>query len=148
MGNLTRDPETRVASNGNTICKFGLATTRVYKTQDGEQKEDATFVDIDSFGRQAEVISKYFNKGKPILVEGRLKLDQWQDKQSGQNRSKLGVVLESFSFVGNRNDGGGSSGGAGAGAGGGQPNYESSAPPSRNAAPGNTTDEPDDDVPF
>ncbi|MDA9590051.1 single-stranded DNA-binding protein, partial [Opitutales bacterium] len=75
MGNLTRDPELRVTANGNSICKLGLATSRVYSTKDGERREETTFVDIDAFGKQAEVISKYMRKGRPIMVEGRLKLD-------------------------------------------------------------------------
>lgn len=138
MGNLTRDPELRVTPNGNSICKIGIATSRVYKTQDGQQREETTFVDVDIFGRQAEIISKYFQKGKPILIEGRLKLDQWQDKQSGQNRSKLGVVMESFEFVGGRGEGG---------SGGPSNDYDSNAPQQRNA-PQSGMSEPDDDVPF
>ena len=72
MGNLTRDPETRVTATGLTICK--LAVSRSFTTKDGERREETTFVDIDAFGKQAEVITKYFRKGKPILIEGRLKL--------------------------------------------------------------------------
>jgi single-strand DNA-binding protein len=107
-GNLTRDPELRYTPNGKAIAKFGLAINRNWTTETGEKKEEVTFVDIDSFGRQAEVISQYLKKGRPVLVEGRLKLDQWDDKQSGQKRSRLGVVLESFSFLdsGNRGDAG------------------------------------------
>src|SRR4026207_344275 len=108
-GNLTRDPELRYTPNGKAIAKFGLAINRNWTTDTGEKKEEVTFVDIDSFGRQAEVISQYLKKGRPVLVEGRLKLDQWDDKQSGQKRSRLGVVLESFSFL--------DSGGRGAAAG-------------------------------
>lgn len=107
-GNLTRDPELRYTPNGKAIAKFGLAINRNWTTETGEKKEEVTFVDIDSFGRQAEVISQYLKKGRPVLVEGRLKLDQWDDKQSGQKRSRLGVVLESFSFLdsGNRGEAG------------------------------------------
>lgn len=120
MGNLTRDPELRVTANGNSICKLGLATSRVYTTKDGERREETTFVDIDAFGKQADVINKYFRKGRPIMVEGRLKLDQWES--DGQKRSKLSVVLENFQFIGGRddNDGGNSAGG-----------YEKSSPPAR-----------------
>jgi single-strand DNA-binding protein len=109
-GNLTRDPELRYTPNGKAIAKFGLAINRNWTTETGEKKEEVTFVDIDSFGRQAEVISQYLKKGRPVLIEGRLKLDQWDDKQSGQKRSRLGVVLESFSFLdsGNRVEGGSS----------------------------------------
>jgi len=107
-GNLTRDPELRYTPKGLAISKIGLAINRTWKNEAGETKEEVTFVDVDSFGRQAEVIAQYFKKGRPILVEGRLRLDQWDDKQTGQKRSKLGVVLEGFSFVdSNRGDGGG-----------------------------------------
>ena len=146
MGNLTRDPELRVTANGNSICKLGLATSRVYSTKDGERREETTFVDIDAFGKQAEVISKYMRKGRPIMVEGRLKLDQWESND-GQKRSKLSVVLENFQFLGSRddNDGGGNSGGG----------YEKSSPPVRESkAPSeeknfsNDNDTLDEDVPF
>src|SRR5882724_9114881 len=105
-GNLTRDPEVRYTPKGTAIAKIGLAVNRTWKNEAGETKEEVTFVDVDSFGRQAEVIAQYFKKGRPILVEGRLKLDQWDDKQTGQKRSRLGVVLEGFSFLdSNRNEG-------------------------------------------
>jgi len=147
LGNLTRDPETRVTANGNTICKLGLAVSRVYSTRDGERREETTFVDIDAFGKQAEVITKYMRKGRPLMVEGRLKLDQWETND-GQKRSKLGVVLENFQFVGSRDDNGSS------GSGGGSGDYEQSSPPKRDA--GNSAkkdfsedgDTLDEDVPF
>src|SRR2546426_1299326 len=104
-GNLTRDPELRYTPKGLAISKIGLAVNRTWKNEAGETKEEVTFVDVDSFGRQAEVIAQYFKKGRPILIEGRLRLDQWDDKQTGQKRSKLGVVLEGFSFIdSNRGD--------------------------------------------
>ncbi len=108
VGNLTRDPELRYTPKGVAIAKIGLAINRVYTTETGEKREEVTFVDVDAFGKQAETIGQYLKKGRPILVEGRLKLDQWDDKQTGQKRSKLGVVLESFKFLdsGNRGDGG------------------------------------------
>src|SRR5437764_7338100 len=106
-GNLTRDPELRYTPKGLAISKIGLAVNRTWKNEAGETKEETTFVDVDAFGRQAEVIAQYFKRGRPILVEGRLKFDQWDDKQTGQKRSKLGVVLEGFSFVdSNRADSG------------------------------------------
>jgi single-strand DNA-binding protein len=122
MGNLTRDPELRVTANGNSICKLGLATSRVYSTKDGERREETTFVDIDAFGKQAEVINKYMRKGRPIMVEGRLKLDQWES--DGQKRSKLKVVLDKFEFVGSRDDNDDGTSGGG---------YEKSSPPARSA---------------
>ena len=109
-GNLTRDPELRYTPKGTAIAKFGLAVNRTWKNETGETKEEVTFVDIDAFGRQAEVIAQYVKKGRPLLVEGRLKLDQWEDKNTHQKQSKLRVVLESFSFLdSNRGDGAGSS---------------------------------------
>jgi single-strand DNA-binding protein len=102
-GNLTRDPDLRYTPKGMAIAKFGLAVNRVWKSETGENKEEVTFVDIDAFGKQAETISQYLKKGSPLLVEGRLRLDQWDDKQTGQKRSRLGVVLESFQFLGGGN---------------------------------------------
>src|SRR5436190_10665965 len=117
-GNLTRDPELRYTGNGMAIAKFALAVNRKWKDGNtGDMKEEVTFVDIDAFGKQAETIGQYLKKGRPILIEGRLKLDQWEDKQTQQKRSRLGVVLESFSFL---DSGGGREGGDfGAGGGGG-----------------------------
>jgi single-strand DNA-binding protein len=99
-GNLTRDPEMRYTTKGTAVAKLGLAVNRTWRNEAGETKEEVTFVDVDAFGKQAEVISQYLRKGGPILLEGRLKLDQWDDKQTGQKRSRLGVVLESFTFIG------------------------------------------------
>ena len=154
MGNLTRDPEMRVTPGGLPICKFTVACNRKFKMQNGEEREDVAFIDVDSFGKQAEVIAKYFTKGKPILLEGRLKLDKWEDKNTKEKRSKLGVVLETFTFVGGGRgeEGGGEAAPAGA-------NYDDSAPPARPAsrAPGSPPaaarppppgDQIDEDVPF
>jgi single-strand DNA-binding protein len=98
-GNLTRDPEMKYTSKGTAIASFGLAINRRWKTETGETKEEVTFVDIEAYGRQAEVVGQYLKKGRPALVEGRLKLDQWEDKNTHQKQSKLKVVLESFSFL-------------------------------------------------
>ena len=143
-GNLTRDPEVRYTPKGTAIAKLGIAINRTWKTETGETKEEVTFVDVDAFGRQAEVISQYLKKGRPILVEGRLKLDQWDDKQTGQKRSRLGVVLEGFQFLD-------SGRGDGSGGGGGRSSSQSS-PPSAPASPeapesGGPAPE-EDDVPF
>ena len=140
-GNLTRDPELRYTSKGTAIAKIGLAINRTWKNEAGETKEEVTFVDVDAFGRTAEVIGQYLKKGRPILIEGRLKLDQWDDKQTGQKRSRLGVVMENFQFMDSgRGDGG--SGGA-----------PRPSPPSGSKAPEPPgTDGPpppeEDDVPF
>src|SRR5262247_2809853 len=107
-GNLTRDPELRYTPKGTAIARIGMAIDRNWKSETGETKEEVTFVDVEAWGRQAEVIAQYMKKGRPFLVEGRLKLDQWEDKNTHQKQSKLKVVLESFSFVdSNRGDGGG-----------------------------------------
>lgn len=98
-GYLTRDVEIRFTPKGTAVAKFGIAVNRHWTTEAGEKREEVTFVDVDCFGKTAETVSQYFRKGKPMLVEGRLKLDQWDDKQTGQKRSKLGVVMESFSFL-------------------------------------------------
>jgi len=107
-GNLTRDPELRYTPKGTAIAKIGLAVNRVWTNEAGEKKEEVTFVDIDAFAKQAETIGQYLKKGRPLLVEGRLRYETWDDKQTGQKRSKLGVVLDSFQFLdsGNRGDGG------------------------------------------
>jgi len=110
IGNLTRDPELRYTPKGVAIAKIGLAVNRTWKNEAGESKEEVTFVDVDAFGRQAETLAQYMKKGRPLMVEGRLKLDQWDDKTTGQKRSRLGVTLEGFQFLGggDRNEGGGS----------------------------------------
>lgn len=151
MGNLTRDPETRVTPGGLTIAKLGLAVNRRYRTKEGEQREETTFVDIDAFGVQAETIQRYCQKGSALFVEGRLKLDQWQDKTTGENRSKLGIILEGFQFVGGRSEGGESESGSGNSGGN---DYEQSSPPKRPARAESKSPKPpadefaDDDVPF
>lgn len=104
LGNLTRDPEVRVLPKGTSVCQFGIAVNRKFKDEAGNAKEEVTFVDIEAWAKTADIIAKYFTKGKPILLEGRLKLEQWEDKATNQKRQKLKVVLESFSFVGGKDD--------------------------------------------
>ncbi len=146
-GNLTRDPELKTFPSGTSVTRFTLAVNRTYTSKDGEKKEETTYVDIDAFGKQAETISKYCLKGSGLLVEGRLKLDQWDDKNSGEKRSKLGIVLENFTFLGSANARreGGSSFGSDA---------ENSVPPPRSNRSGTTSRQSapaeidDEDVPF
>ena len=108
-GNLTRDPELRYTPKGTAVARITLAVNRTYTGENGEKKEEVSFVDIDAWSRQAEVIAQYMKKGRPLLVEGRLKQDTWEDKNTKQKQSKLKVVLESFSFIdSNRGDSGGS----------------------------------------
>lgn len=150
-GNLTRDPELRYTSSGRAVARISLAVNRKWRDpESGESREEVTFVDVDAWGKQAEVIGQYLKKGRPILIEGRLKLDTWEDKQTQQKRSRLGVVLESFTFLdsGNTREGGGGGGG-----------FESAAPPRQRPAVSNqppASSGPDsdsmppeeDDVPF
>lgn len=106
LGNLTRDIELRhTPSTNQPVANFGIAVNRRWRTPEGEQREETTFVDCEAWGRTAEVMAQYLNKGRPVFVEGRLKLDTWQDKESGQNRSKLKVVVETFQFVDSRGSG-------------------------------------------
>jgi single-strand DNA-binding protein len=145
MGNLTRDPEMRVTPKGTPICQFGLAISRSWKDESGQTREETAFVDIEAWGKQGEIISKYCGKGRPLFVEGRLKFDQWEDKTSGQKRSKLKVVLENFQFIGGRGDGAaGPAGEAAEPAAGEAP----SAPKGPAKAPAAPKDAVDEDVPF
>ena len=131
MGNLTRDIELkRTPSNNTAVANIGLAVNRQYRVGD-ENKEETTFVDCEAWGRTAEVMHQYLGKGRPVLVEGRLKLDQWQDRD-GNNRSKLKVVVENFQFVDSR-------GGTGGGGGGG--NAPAASAPAHQSVP-------EDEIPF
>lgn len=149
MGNLTRDIELRHTASQMAIAKFGLAINRRYKTASGEQKEEVTFVDCDAFGRTAEVMSQYLKKGRPVFVEGSLRLDQWEGKD-GSKQSKLKVVVDTFQFI---DSGGRSEGGEGGGV---QTRPVSErAPagsPSSHSGPGHSgpTHEPmnEEDIPF
>ena len=112
MGNLTRDVQLKSVAGGQAVAEIGIAVNRKFKLKDGTEKEEVTFVDCECWGPRADVIAKYFSKGKPIFIEGRLKLDSWEDKD-GQKRSKMRVVIEDFQFVEGRGGGGGSGGGGG-----------------------------------
>lgn len=103
IGNLTRDPELRTLPSGMAVCNFGMAINRNFTDREGNRREETTYVDIESFGKQAETISKYMIKGRGIFVEGRLRLDQWETP-AGDKRSKLRVVLDNFQFIGGRTD--------------------------------------------
>jgi single-strand DNA-binding protein len=100
MGNLTRDPEMRVTPRGTPICQFGLAINRKFKLESGEQREEVIFLDIEAWGKQGETIAKYCTKGAPLYVEGRLRLDQWEDKTTKEKKSRMKIVLEQFQFLG------------------------------------------------
>lgn len=143
MGNLTRDPELRQTQSGTAVCRFSIAVNRSFPGQDGSMREETCFIDVDTFGRSAENIAKYFTKGKPILIEGRLRQDTWDDKETGKPRSKLMVVLERFEFIGGARDGGDYEAPAGGGN-----SYKRNSPAPRNQAPERVDDLEDDDVPF
>ena len=94
LGNLTRDPEVRYTPKGTAVTELGMAVNRVYTAENGEKREETTFVDVTLWGRTAEIAGEYLKKGRPVFIEGRLQLDSWEDKQSGQKRSRLRVVAE------------------------------------------------------
>ncbi len=140
MGNLTRDVEIRHTPSNTAVGNFGIAVNRRYRTQSGENREEVTFVDCEAWGRTAEVMSQYLSKGRGVMIEGRLKLDQWEDKNGGGKRSKLSVVVENFQFV---DSGQGGSGGGGGGGGGG-----SYAGAGSRSGGGNEIDVDPSDIPF
>jgi single-strand DNA-binding protein len=144
MGNLTRDVELKSIAGGTQVANIGLAVNRRWTGQDGQQKEETTFVDCEAWGRTAETMAKYLSKGRPVFIEGRLKLDQWE--KEGQKFSKLRVVVEGFQFMDSRPGGGGGGGGEDvqSGRGGGW----SAKPSPREAPAGATAQAPPDDIPF
>ena len=115
MGNLTRDVEMRHTSGNQAVANMGLAVNRKYRTQAGENREEVTFVDCEAWGRTAEVMSQYLAKGRPVFIEGRLKLDEWEARNGGGKRTKLKVVVDNFQFVDSRDGAGGGGGGGGGG---------------------------------
>jgi single-strand DNA-binding protein len=142
MGNLTRDPQLSYTPSQTAVVDFGLATNRKWTAQDGNQRDETCFVDCRAFGRMAENINKFFKKGRPIFVEGRLSFDQWTG-QDGVKRSKHRVTVENFTFLPGTGGGGG-----GAGGGPDQPDqggYDEPGPPAR-GRPGEPV--PDEDIPF
>jgi single-strand DNA-binding protein len=143
LGNLTRDPEVRYTPKGSAVCDLGIAVNRQYTLDSGEKREEVTYVDVVLWARLAEIAGEYLKKGRPIFIEGRLQLDTWDDKQSGQKRSKLRVIGETMQLLGSRP--------APAAAGGeaeestSRPTAKSTTPPPKSSAPA----EPDDDeIPF
>jgi single-strand DNA-binding protein len=144
LGNLTRDPEVRYTPKGTAVADLGLAVNRTYTADNGEKREEVTFVDVTFWGRTAEVAGEYLKKGRPVFVEGRLQLDSWDDKTSGQKRTKLKVIGENMQMLGSPR--GGAGGGGGDEEGGSSAPRSSSRPaPPPKAAPS----APDDDeIPF
>jgi single-strand DNA-binding protein len=146
IGNVTRDPEIKYTPKGTAVTDLGLAINRfIPASEGGDRREETTFIDVTLWGRQAEIANEYLKKGRPVYIEGRLQMDSWEDKQTGQKRSKLRVVGENLQLLGSR-DGGGSGGSRGGG------EYDDPTPPrSRggSAPPSRPPAEPeDDDIPF
>ena len=135
VGNLTRDPQVKYTTGGTAVTEIGLAVNRRWLDKQSNQwKDETTFVDVTLWGRTAEIAGEYLAKGRPVLIEGRLQLDTWDDRESGQKRSKLRVVGENMTMLGSRSDGPGGGGPGGGGGGAGRP-QASNAPRSSNAAP-------------
>ena len=141
LGNLTRDPEVRYTPKGSAVCDLGIAVNRVYTTDSGERREEVTYVDVVLWARLAEIAGEYLKKGRPVFIEGRLQMDSWDDKQTGQKRTKLRVVGESMQLLGGRP---GAAGAADAGEDRQTVGAKTSAPPkpSAPAAPD------EDEIPF
>jgi single-strand DNA-binding protein len=140
LGNLTRDPEVRYTPKGSAVADLGIAVNRQYTLENGEKREEVTFVDVTFWGRTAEVAGEYLKKGRPVFIEGRLQLDTWDDKQSGQKRSRLKVIGETMQMLGSR-------GGAGdTGDEGDRParSGKAAAPPK----PAGPSEPDDDEIPF
>ncbi len=150
IGNLTRDPEVRHTPKGTAVTDLGLAVNRFFSSDSGEKREETTFVDVTLWGRQAEVAGQYLQKGRPVYIEGRLQMDTWEDKNTGQKRSKLKVVGEAMQLLGGRGEGEGG-GGRSYGEGGGPRRDNRSERDNRG---GRSFDDeppasdPDDDIPF
>jgi single-strand DNA-binding protein len=144
LGNLTRDPEVRYTPKGSAVCDLGIAVNRQYTLDNGEKREEVTYVDVVLWARLAEIAGEYLKKGRPIFIEGRLQLDTWDDKQSGQKRSKLRVIGETMQLLGSRPSGG-IGGPAEAGDDTSRSGAKPSTPPPKSVAPV----EPDEDeIPF
>jgi single-strand DNA-binding protein len=133
VGNLTRDPQLKYLPSQMPVVEFGMAVNHKFKTRDGQERDEVLFIDCSCFGKGAEIINTYCQKGKQLLVEGRLKYDSWEDKQGGGKRSKHTVVVDNFQFLGGREGAGGGGGGAAP-----QQSYDDAggeAPPQRSAPP-------------
>src|SRR5580692_4362966 len=134
LGNLTRDPQLKYLPSQMAVAEFGMAVNHKFKGRDGQDREEILFIDCPIFGKGAEIINQYVQKGRPLLVEGRLKYDTWEDKQGGGKRSKHSVVVDNFQLLGGRD-------GPPGGGGGSAPTYEGEAgqdeqrQPSRPAPP-------------
>jgi single-strand DNA-binding protein len=141
IGNLTRDPEMRTTPKGTPICQFSLAVNRKWKNEGGQEQEEVTYVDIEAWGKQGETIGKYCTKGRPLYIEGRLRQDRWEDKNTKEKRSRMKVVMAEFQFLGTAP--------AGGNAGGGANSQGANSSPARSAAPAPASGGSDEEnVPF
>ena len=112
IGNLTADPDVRTTPRGNTVAELRLAVNRISSgPNEGERREETTFLDVTCWGRTAEIAGQYLAKGRPVFIEGRLQQDTWEDKQTGQKRSKIRIVAENMQLLGGRDGAGQSQGG-------------------------------------
>jgi single-strand DNA-binding protein len=148
LGNLTRDPELRYTPKGTAVADVAVAINRVWNNEQNQRQEETTFVDITLWGRQAEIAQQYLTKGRGVFIEGRLQMDTWEDKASGQKRSKLKVVAENLQFM---PDGKGGSGGgfnATPGANGAQQSRPSPSAPVGGSSMDETGFQEEDDIPF
>jgi single-strand DNA-binding protein len=150
LGNLTRDPELRYLQNGMAVTDIGLAVNERRKNANGEWIEEVTFVDVTLWGRTAEIAGEYLSKGSPALFEGRLKMDSWDDKQTGQKRSKLKVVGDRMQLLGAKGQGGSEGGGPRSAPRQNQQNnaYSQAAPPEASYDPSQGEPSGGDDIPF
>ena len=147
IGNCTRDPEVRYTPKGTAVAAIGMALHRYFSSDGGEKREETTFVDVTLWGRQAEVAGEYLKKGRPVYIEGRLQMDSWDDKNTGQKRTKLKIVGEQMQLLGSRDGGGGGSSSQQRGE---SSQSNQSAPQSSGGNDGAQfeTDSDDDDIPF
>jgi single-strand DNA-binding protein len=149
LGNITRDLEVRYTPKGTAVCDLGMAVNRIRNGDNGERIEEVTYVDVTLWGRQAELAGQYLSKGRSVFIEGRLQLDQWDDKQTGQKRSRLRVVAENMQFIGGGGGGQGGGGSAPRQQSGPPPQTQNQAPPAQGGAPAaDSFDNDDDDIPF
>ena len=145
IGNCTRDPEVRYTPKGTAVADIGMAMNRYYSSDGGDRREETTVVDVTLWGRQAEVAGEYLKKGRPVYIEGRLQMDSWDDKNTGQKRTKLKVVGESMQLLGTRDGGGSNSGNSGPSS---DSSFNQSSNQSSAANDGAQFDAEDDDIPF
>ena len=163
IGNLTADPEVRTTPRGASLTELRLAVNRVSNgPNDGERREETTFLDVTCWGRTGEVAAQYLAKGRPVFIEGRLQMDTWEDKQTGQKRSRIRIIAENLQLLGGRGDGPQGGGGyqqpqrnygggyqqGNADPYGQQPQQQSYSRPQHTQAPAPMPMEEDDDIPF